>query len=88
MAEFTLKRKEIKTLRVNVGDESFEIPLQGSLTLQEVIDTGTPEGTYAFLKKHVPEETFENLLMEEYNELIEIWKRESVKASGKKTGES
>ena len=40
------------------------------------------------LKKHVPEETFENLLMEEYNELIEIWKRESVKASGKKTGES
>lgn len=88
MAEFTLKRKEIKTLLVNVGETSFEIPLQGSLTIQEVIETGTPEGTYAFLKKHVPKEIFDGLLMEEYNELIEIWKKESVKASGKQTGES
>lgn len=88
MAEFTLKPKEVKTLRVYVGEESFEIPLQGSLSWEEAMSLETPQGTYAFMKNHVPKKIFSKLKIEEYNELVEVWKEESIKNSGKTPGES
>ena len=87
MAEFTLKPKEIKTLTVNVGDRSFSLPLQGSLSIKEMLTLETPEGTYSFMKKHVPKQIFDGLKVEEYNELLNAWKAESTKATGKTPGE-
>lgn len=88
MAEFTLKQVEVKTLKVNIGEDSFQIPLQGSLTWKEVLALETSEGTYAFMKTHVPKEVFDKLKVDEYNQLVEAWKAESIKAAGKSAGES
>lgn len=88
MAEFTLKRSEEKTLRINVGDDSFEMPLQGSLTWKEALSLETPQGTYAFLKKYIPDKVFNDLKVEEYNAIVEAWKTESLKHTGKTSGES
>lgn len=88
MAEFTLKKKEAETLKINIGDTSFHIPLQGSLTLKEALLVGKPEGAYSYLKKTVPKEIFDNLTADQYKELINVWNEESLKASGKTLGES
>ena len=88
MAEFTLKRIETKTLKLNIGEESYQIPLMGRLTFKEVKTLDTQEGTYAFVKKYIPDKILDSLKVEEYNQIIEIWKEESQKHTGKKPGES
>lgn len=88
MAEFTLKRKEPKTLRLNIGEESFQIPLAGSLTPEKIASMETGEGTMAFYREYIPDEIAKTLTQDEWNEISEIWIRESKKASRKTPGES
>ena len=88
MAEFTLKRVEQKTLKVNIGEESYQIPLMGSLTFKEAKTLDTQEGTYAFIKRYIPGKILDDLKVEEYNQIVNIWKEESQKHSGKSQGES
>ncbi|MBR2189318.1 MAG: hypothetical protein IJ860_07935 [Eubacterium sp.] len=88
VAEFTLKSAEVKTIKINYDGDSFELPLQGSLSFKEAIMLGTPDGTYAFMKKHIPEEIMDKLKVEEYNKLLDIYRNESEKQSGKTLGES
>lgn len=87
MAEYTIKAKEAKTLRVNVGEDSFQLPLQGSLSIKEAMNLDTPEGTYKFLKTYIPENILDELKVEDYNQLLAVWRSESEKHSGKKMGE-
>ena len=87
MAEFTLKPAEVKTLKVNYGDESFELPLQGSLSISEALPLATPEGTRTFMEKHIPKHIMEKLKVEEYNQLLAVYKAESEKHSGMRMGE-
>ena len=88
MAEFTLDPIEVKTLKINYKTESFELPLQGSLSFKEANMLATPEGTYAFMKKHIPEKILNELKVEEYNMILEVYREESQKQSGKTLGES
>jgi len=87
MTEFTLKPIETKTIKINYLDESFELPLQGSLTFEEANLLATPEGTYAFMKKHVPEYILKTLKVEEYNMILAAYREASEKNSGKRLGE-
>lgn len=87
MTEFTLKPIEAKTIKINYLDESFEIPLQGSLTFEEANMLATPEGTYAFMQKHVPEHIMKTIKVEEYNMILSAYREASEKNSGKKLGE-
>ena len=87
MTEFTLKPIETKTIKINYLDESFELPLQGSLTFEEANMLSTPEGTYAFMKKHVPEKILKALKVEEYNMILAAYREASEKNSGKRLGE-
>lgn len=87
MAEFTLKPREEKTLRINIGEDSFLLPLQGTMTFEEAKAVSRPEGAYAYLKKHVPEEIFNALTIDEYTEIMKAWNEESAKAMGINLGE-
>ena len=88
MKEFTLKPAEEKLMKINVGDVSFTMPLQGSLTFAEATLLATPEGTYSFMKKHVPKEVMDILKVEEYNQILKAYREESELQSGKTLGES
>jgi hypothetical protein len=87
MAEFTLKRKPVKTLKVNIGDESFHIPLSMCLTPEELAPLGTAEGTRDFFRKYLSEDVKKILTIEDYNEITRAWIDASNKAGGKTTGE-
>lgn len=86
MPEFTLKRKPVKTLKINIDDKSYHVPLGGSLTPDEWVKLDTFEGTKAFLCRYLPEEITSGLTIDEWNAIIEAWKVETNK-SGKTAGE-
>ena len=88
MREFTLQPKEEQTLKINIGEESFVIPLGGSMTRKELASLDTQEGTYSFFRKYIPKAILEQLKMDDYNQIVNIWLEETAKASGKKLGES
>ena len=86
MPEFTLKRKHAKTLKINIDDKSYHVPLGGSLTPDEWVGLNTFEGTKDFLCRYIPEEVAKELTIDEWNAIIEAWKQETGK-SGKTAGE-
>lgn len=86
MPEFTLKRNIVKTLKVNIGDDSCSIPLGGSLTPQEWAGLDTFAGTVEFMRKYIPAEIADTLTLDEWNAIIEAWKIETSKG-GKTAGE-
>lgn len=88
MREFTLTPKETNTLRLNIGDESFQIPLAGSLTPEEAAKLDTVAGTMAFFQKYLSKKVIKVLTIDDYNEITTVWKTASEEASGKKPGES
>ena len=80
--EITLKKPEVETLRVNIGDEAIEIPLGMSLTVDEFASLGSFEGTVKFYNKFIPEKISKTLTFAEYNQITEAW-REATRKSGK-----
>ena len=88
MAEFTLKMQEPKTLKLNIGDDSYQVPLAGSLSRKELLEIETPEGTYAFFLKYIPKKVLENIPLDGYNQIVNVWREESQKASRLTPGES
>lgn len=88
MRELTLKPRETKTLKINIGDESYQLPLMGSMTMKEAKGVETAAGTYAYITKFIPAKIIDTLPVEDYNSIIAVWKEESQKQSGMKVGES
>lgn len=86
MAEFTLKKREAKVLKVNIGDESFDIPLAGSLTPEEAAPLDTQAGTIAFFQKYLSKKVIKMLVIDDYNEITNAWVKASGEA-GKTSGE-
>ncbi len=88
MAELTIKPKEQETLKVTIGDKEFSIPLRGSLSVKEALVLETEQGAFSFFKKRIPKDIFEALTVDELNQVIAVWKKESDKHSEMKLGES
>lgn len=87
MSEFTLKRNEAKTLRLNIGEDSFQIPLAGSLTPEEAAPLDTQAGTIAFFNKYIDADIVKELRIDDYNAITKAWIDASKKASKKTPGE-
>ena len=88
MREITLgNRKEIEVLKVNIGEESYTVPLAGSLSVKEANAINSEEKAVAFLQKHIPKKVLENLTVDDLNALVNAWYGESTK-NGAKVGES
>lgn len=88
MTEFTLTKREIDTLKLNIGDESFQIPLATSLTLDEARGMDSIEGSIAFFRKYIRAEVADTLTLMNYRDIITAWKDASEQAGGKTPGES
>lgn len=82
LVEFTLKKREKKTLKVNIGDESFQIPLAGSLTPEENAKLDTGDGTVAFLRRYLSDDVNAFLTVDDYNEITAAWIKASKEAKG------
>ena len=88
MAEITLgKSTEIKTLRVNIGEETYSIPLAGSLSIAEMKKLKTDEDSFDFFAKYIPRKILNALTFDDFRALIEAWKMTSSNEGGLNVGE-
>lgn len=85
--EITLKKPEVETLRVNIGEGGFEIPLGNSLSFEEWKLIETFEGTVEFFKKHIPEKLINALTISEINQITAAWKQATHEQIGVNPGE-
>ena len=78
MAEITLGQKNrIQTLKVNIGKNTYSIPLAGSLTIAEMEKFRNDEDGFTFFGKYIPVEVLKSLTMDDFKNLSNAWKKES-----------
>ena len=78
MREITVGNpKERKVLKINIGEESYSLPLLGSLTMKEAKRLDTEEGTVAFVNDYIPSAVLETLTVDDLNTIIKAWKSAS-----------
>lgn len=85
--EITLKKPEVETLLVNIGDIKVHIPLGNSLSIADWRLIETFEGTFEFFKKYIPEEVANSLTVAEINQITEAWKKATREQTGLTSGE-
>ena len=88
MREITLgNAKTLKTLKVNIGDKTYSVPLAGSLTLSEVQQLSEKEEGYTFFEKYIPRKVLESLTVDDMKALTAAWKEASADDSQPDVGE-
>lgn len=84
MREITLtnENKQINVLKVNIGKETYSVPLSGSLSIREMkaMRDGVEDG-FDFFGRYIPQDVLETLTMDQFKELNKAWKE----VSGEKT---
>lgn len=91
MREFTLNKRESDFLKLNIGEESFEIPLATSLTMEEARNMETMDGAISFFNKYISSDISKALTLRNYRDIIVAWREasEAEQAEGDVTpGES
>ena len=77
MAEFTLKKREPEWLKLNIGNESFNIPLATSMTLEEAHSMNEMDSAISFFKKYIRDDVANSLSLLNYRDIITAWKNAS-----------
>lgn len=80
MAEFTLKKRDEDVLKLNIGDDSFYIPLANSMTFDEAASMDTMDGAIGFFKKYIKEEVTKALSLGDWKAVITVWREASEQA--------
>lgn len=82
MTEFTLKPREEDTLKLNIGEESFQIPLISGLTLEEAAGMNDMDSMIGFFRKYIRKEVADKLSMFNWRDIILAWKDASAALIG------
>lgn len=77
MKEITLNNNELKVLRVNIGKESYNIPLAKSLSIKEARAMSKDDDGLEFFAKYIPMDVLETLSVEDVATLATSWKEAS-----------
>jgi hypothetical protein len=90
MREITLtnENEQINVLKVNIGKETYSVPLSGSLSIREMkaMRDGTEDG-FDFFGRYIPQDVLETLTMDQFNALNEAWKEASSEKTDASMGE-
>ena len=88
MREITLgNANKLKTLKVNIGEKTYSVPLAGSLTISEVQELSVKEDGYTFFEKYIPKKVLNSLTVDDMKALTEAWKEASAGDSQPDMGE-
>ena len=75
MKEFTLKKKETDFFKLNIGEESYLIPLARSLTFEEINKMQDKENVVEFFRKHLGEDVFNALTVDQFEIVCREWQK-------------
>ena len=80
--------KQIDSLEVKYGDESYMIPLGNHLPLKRIKALKTDDDIIDFLAKYMPKKVVESLTVSQFSEIMKAWGEETRRVSGVTPGES
>ena len=75
MKEFTLKKKESDFFKLNIGEESYLIPLARSLTFEEINKMQNKENVVEFFRKYLGEDVFNALTVDQFEIVCREWQK-------------
>lgn len=75
MKEFTLKKKESDFFKLNIGEESYLIPLARSLTLEEINRMQDKENVVEFFRKYLGDDVFNALTVDQFEIVCREWQK-------------
>ena len=78
MKEFTLKKKETDFFKLNIGEESYLIPLARSLTFEEVDRMRKRENVVEFFRKYLGNDVFNALTVDQFEIVCREWQFQST----------
>lgn len=83
MKEFTLKKKETDFFKLNIGEESYLIPLARSMTFEELNNMKNRKNIVEFFEKHLGKEVFNAITVDQFEIVCREWqKANDMKADG------
>lgn len=80
--------KQIDSLEVKYGEESYKIPLGNHLSVKRLKALKTEEDIEKFLSEYMPEKIVETLTVGQFSAIVRAWTEETKKVSGVSPGES
>ena len=80
--------KQIDSLEVKYGEESYMIPLGNHLPIKRLKALKTYDDIMNFLAKYMPKKVVEELTGEQLKAIVTAWSEETRKVSGVTPGES
>ena len=75
MKEFTLKKKESDFFKLNIGEESYLIPLARSLTFEEINRMQNKENVVEFFRKYLGDDVFNALTVDQFEIICREWQK-------------
>lgn len=87
MAILNLNDNTIEVLEVVIEEETYKVPLGGSLPYKTLKNLKTEDDIIKIFTQYIPEDIFLGLPLKSVNQIILAWKNETEKANGKKLGE-
>lgn len=80
--------KQIDSLEVKYGDESYMIPLGNHIPVKRIKALKTDDDIMAFLSQYMPKKVVESLTVAQFSAIIKAWTEETKKVAGVTPGES
>lgn len=93
MREITLDQPK-EVLQVNIGDESYSVPLAGSLPFMDAMKLRKLDRdermdfVIEFIQKYIPEQVFATLTADMVMQIFTAWSEASKESQGAAPGES
>lgn len=81
MYEFTLKKREDDTIRFNIGEKSYLVPLAMGLTPTEAAKIDSLDGAVEFFNGYIDKAVVEKLTLRDYRDMLNIWREASKKSA-------
>lgn len=80
--------KQIDSLEVKYGDESYMIPLGNHIPVKRIKALKTDDDIMAFFSQYMPKKVVESLTVSQFSAIIKAWTEETRRVSGVTPGES
>ena len=88
MKKVTIGGQNANVLAVEIGKETYSVPLAGSMKRKDVLALKDEESVYAMFARYIPSEVLDDMTVDEYNQLAQAWADANAEESGASLGES
>ena len=88
MPKLNLDNKEVEVLEVEIGENTYKIPLGSSMTRKELAELSDEDKVIGFFEKYIGADVMDTLLYGQISKLIHAWNDATEEACGLKVGES